>query len=51
MPLRHAFTASEDRACIDAIVSHLASEQFYQALRLLGQLRKREAILLAAGRS
>ncbi len=46
-PLRHAFMARDDRACIDAIGEALHDGQFYQALRRLGQLRKREAALLA----
>ncbi len=46
-PLRHAFIAQEDRSCIDAVAEALRDGQFYQALRRLGQLRKREAALLA----
>lgn len=48
VPLRHAFTAQEDRGCIDVIIDHLKDGQFYQALRHLGRLRTREAALLAA---
>lgn len=48
VPLRHAFVASEDRSCIDVIAGHLRDGEFYQALRQLGRLRRREAVLLAA---
>ena len=51
VPLRHAFVAEVDRDCIDQIVSHLREGQFYQALRLLGRLRKTEAVLLSLGTS
>ena len=50
VPLRHAFTAPGDRSCIDVIADHLREGQFYQALRKLGQLRKREAVLLSVPR-
>ena len=46
-PLRHAFMTREDRACIDAVGEALRDGQFYQALRRLGPLRRREAALLA----
>ena len=46
-PLREAFIEDEDRACIDEIVAHLDNRQFYQALRTLGRLRKREAVILS----
>ncbi len=47
VPLRHAFTDGDDRSCIDIIAGHLRDGQFYQALRQLGRLRKREAAILA----
>ncbi|CTQ49107.1 flagellar biosynthesis repressor FlbT [Jannaschia donghaensis] len=46
--LRSAFIDREDRACVDQIVSYLQETQFYQALRTLGRLRRREAELLGA---
>ncbi len=46
--LRNAFMSDEDRACIDRIGAYLNDGQFYQALRQLGKLRKKEAVLLAA---
>ena len=48
VPLRHAFTAPDDRGCIDVIAGHLRDGEFYQALRQLGRLRRKEAVLLAA---
>ncbi|WGH80186.1 flagellar biosynthesis repressor FlbT [Jannaschia ovalis] len=48
VPLRHAFTAPEDRDRIDRIAAFLQEERFYQALRQLGALREREARILAA---
>lgn len=48
VPLRHAFTAQDDRSCIDVIAEHLREGQFYQALRQLGRLRRKEALLLSA---
>lgn len=50
-PLRHAFVDPEDRACIDALRQHLQEGQFYQALRHLGRLRRKEAVLLAVART
>lgn len=47
VPLRHAFVATDDRACIDAISAQLRDGQFYQALRQLGRLRQKETALLA----
>lgn len=46
-PLRHAFVDTDDRACIDRLTGYLKDRQFYQALRQLGKLRQREAVLLA----
>ncbi|MGB3406459.1 MAG: flagellar biosynthesis repressor FlbT [Jannaschia sp.] len=46
-PLRIAFIDDADRACVDDVVAHLERRQFYQALRTLGRLRKREADLMA----
>lgn len=46
-PLRNAFTMPDDRACIDQVREHLEAGQFYQALRHLGRLRKRESEILA----
>ena len=48
VPLRYAFVCPESRTCIDTIAAHLTDGEFYQALRLLGRLRQREATLLAA---
>ncbi|WP_170831323.1 flagellar biosynthesis repressor FlbT [Jannaschia faecimaris] len=45
--LRNAFVDSEDRACIDQVSAHLQETQFYQALRTLGRLRRKEAELLS----
>lgn len=45
-PLRHAFTAPDDRALVDRVVELLRDGQFYQALRQLAPLRRREAELL-----
>ncbi|WP_281824938.1 flagellar biosynthesis repressor FlbT [Jannaschia rubra] len=50
-PLRHAFVAGDDRALIDELTVHLRGGQFYQALRLLGRLRQREAVLLSVARA
>jgi len=46
-PLRNAFTTEDDRACIDRVRDHLEAGQFYQALRQLGRLRKRETEILS----
>lgn len=46
-PLREAFVDDGDRSCIDEIVTFLSDGQFYQALRSVGRLRKREAEILA----
>lgn len=48
--LRSAFVEGDDRACVDEIVHHLRETQFYQALRSLGRLRRKEADLLAVAR-
>ncbi|UWQ18423.1 flagellar biosynthesis repressor FlbT [Jannaschia sp. M317] len=48
-PLRLAFVDDEDRLCIDEVTGHLEAMQFYQALRALGRLRKREAAILSRG--
>jgi len=48
--LRDAFVEGDDRACVDEVVHHLQQTQFYQALRTLGRLRRKEADLLAATR-
>lgn len=47
--LRHAFIAADDRDRIDDIRHHLESGRFYQALRRIGPLRDKEAMLLASG--
>ena len=46
-PLRLAFVAEDDRALVDEIVASLGGRHFYRALRQLGQLRRRETVLLA----
>ncbi|CUH40643.1 flagellar biosynthesis repressor FlbT [Jannaschia seosinensis] len=49
VPLREAFVAGPDRSCIDEVAGYLREGQFYQALRQLGRLRRREAELLSVG--
>ncbi|MEM9796271.1 MAG: flagellar biosynthesis repressor FlbT [Pseudomonadota bacterium] len=44
--LRQAFVAPADRSMVEQIGGLLEERHFYQALRLLGQLRDREAALL-----
>ncbi|WP_179380961.1 flagellar biosynthesis repressor FlbT [Jannaschia marina] len=46
--LRGAFVEARDIADVDAILGNLRDGQFYQALRALGRLRKRESEILAA---
>ncbi|MEM8823487.1 MAG: flagellar biosynthesis repressor FlbT [Pseudomonadota bacterium] len=46
--LRHAFVDPSDRDAIDAIMEFLTDGRFYQALRRIGPLRKKEAALLSA---
>jgi flagellar protein FlbT len=48
--LRTAFVDSSDRACVDEVVHYLQETQFYQALRSLGRLRRKEADLLSVVR-
>lgn len=49
--LRTAFIDREDRALIDQAVSYLQETQFYQALRALGRLRRKEAELLSVAQT
>ena len=44
--LRVAFVDRDDRDTVDQVVAFLQETQFYQALRALGRLRRREAELL-----
>ena len=46
--LRVAFVDRDDRDTVDQVVAFLQETQFYQALRALGRLRRREAELLGA---
>ncbi|MEM8849625.1 MAG: flagellar biosynthesis repressor FlbT [Pseudomonadota bacterium] len=48
LALRHAFVDSSDRDGIDAIMGLLEEGRFYQALRRIGPLRDKEAVLLSA---
>ncbi|MFO6464923.1 flagellar biosynthesis repressor FlbT [Jannaschia sp. KMU-145] len=48
VPLRHAFVEPGDRALIDRISTYLSQGQDYQALRRLGDLKDREAQILAS---
>lgn len=50
LALRHAFVDSSDHGTIDAIMELLDGGRFYQALRRIGPLREKEAVLLAACR-
>lgn len=46
-PLHAAFLEPEDRLCVLDVAKYVKSRNFYQALRLLGQLRRREAAILS----
>ncbi|MEM7643352.1 MAG: flagellar biosynthesis repressor FlbT [Pseudomonadota bacterium] len=46
--LRHAFMDPSDHDGIDAIIDLLEEGRFYQALRRIGPLREKEAVLLSA---
>ncbi|GIT91617.1 flagellar biosynthesis repressor FlbT [Jannaschia pagri] len=47
VPLHEAFMDEEDKLCVQEIRTQLSDRDFYRALRTLGRLRKREAILLS----
>jgi flagellar protein FlbT len=49
--LRHAFVEPADRDHIDDVRAALDQGRFYQALRRIGPLRDREAVILASGSS
>lgn len=49
--LRTAFVDGDDRACIDQVIGYLQQTQFYQALRTLGRLRRKEAELLSVAQT